>query len=54
MDYLGEKKGGKPNGHGVITYKNGEKYEGVWKNGFRDRGWFLKKKTYSNCDVLSF
>ena len=31
--YQGDVKNGKPNGLGILIYKDGRKYEGNWKNG---------------------
>ena len=31
--YKGDVKDGKPNGLGILIYKDGRKYEGNWKNG---------------------
>ena len=31
--YKGDVKNGKPNGLGILIYKDGRKYEGNWKNG---------------------
>mgnify|MGYP003313446926 CR=1 FL=1 len=40
LKYRGEVKNGKPNGFGILIYKDGRKYEGNWKNGI----WFGKGK----------
>lgn len=31
-NYVGERKGGKANGHGINTWLNGDRYEGSWKD----------------------
>ena len=40
LEYTGEFKNGKKNGHGTLTYKkDGSKYVGEWKNGNRVWKW---------------
>jgi len=33
FDLVGEFKDGKPNGQGILTFPDGEKYVGEWKDG---------------------
>ena len=42
--YYGSVEGGRPHGHGRVVYRNGDCYEGKWKNGFMVKGQYVKYK----------
>ena len=42
--YYGSVEGGRPHGHGRVVYRNGDCYEGKWKNGFMEKGQYVKYK----------
>lgn len=42
--YVGEFKDGQMYGFGLLTYENGEEFEGFFENG-RKKGLFMKKDT---------
>ena len=46
--YVGEMKGGSPNGEGTLNYPNGDKYVGQWNDGQKHG---LGKYTFANGQV---